>query len=247
MKWLPQLLFILSPLYAVADEIKTIRASSDSHQVALVELYTSEGCSSCPPADEWLSKYPGMGFTPDRVVPLAFHVTYWDYIGWKDPFADKQYDNRQREMAQNSRLNTVYTPHVFLNGMSFRNYNRIDEIIKQINAETAAAKLDVQVKINGQQLHTELKIITELDNAQLYIALYENNLSNRIDAGENKGKQLKHDYVVRELSEPITMKAGQQLFNKQIALDEQWRINNMGLVLFVQHKGQVVQAMQVEL
>src|SRR6266571_7732487 len=74
-------------------------AYSGAHTTALVELYTSEGCDSCPPADHWLSSLFGRGLRPDQVVPLALHVDYWDYIGWKDPFAKGEFSVRQRKLA----------------------------------------------------------------------------------------------------------------------------------------------------
>ena len=82
------------------------RAVSPPYTVALVELYTSQGCSSCPPADRWLSKLQG-GPAPLRAVPLALHVGYWDYIGWKDPFARREFNDRQRRLATHNGSGTV--------------------------------------------------------------------------------------------------------------------------------------------
>ena len=85
---------------------------------ALVELYTSEGCSSCPPADRWLSSLSAR--PPGTVVPLALHVDYWDYIGWKDPYAKREFSLRQRKLTQLQRMALVYTPQVVLQGRDFR-------------------------------------------------------------------------------------------------------------------------------
>src|SRR3979490_1111362 len=92
---------------------------SGPHTTALVELYTSEGCDSCPGADHWLSSLFGQGFRPDQVVPLALHVDYWDYIGWKDPFAKGEFSVRQRKLALMKRPVIVYTPQVLLQGQDF--------------------------------------------------------------------------------------------------------------------------------
>ena len=83
---------------------------SSEKPTALVELYTSEGCSSCPPADRWLSSLKDDEGLWKEFVPLAFHVDYWDYIGWEDRFADKQYSQRQRRYAHEFSEPTVYTP-----------------------------------------------------------------------------------------------------------------------------------------
>src|SRR3989338_9674550 len=97
-------------------------ARSGARTAALVELYTSEGCSSCPPADRWLSGLASKGYAPDRVVPLSLHVDYWDYIGWKDPYAKREFSLRQRKLSQLQRMALVYTPQVLLQGRDFRDW-----------------------------------------------------------------------------------------------------------------------------
>ena len=99
-------------------------AQSGSRTVALVELYTSEGCDSCPPADRWLSSLSAQGHTPDKVVPLSLHVDYWDYIGWKDPYAKREFATRQRKLADLKRAKVIYTPQVLLQGQDFRQIGR---------------------------------------------------------------------------------------------------------------------------
>ena len=82
-------------------------AQSGARTAVLVELYTSEGCDSCPPADRWLSSLQSQGFTPEKVVPLALHVDYWDYIGWKDPYAKREFATRQRKHADLKRAKII--------------------------------------------------------------------------------------------------------------------------------------------
>src|SRR5688572_32153256 len=94
-------------------------AESGPGTAALVELYTSEGCSSCPPADRWLASL-GERHPTGNVVPLALHVDYWDYIGWKDPYAKREFSLRQRKFSQLQRMALVYTPQVLLQGRDFR-------------------------------------------------------------------------------------------------------------------------------
>ena len=95
-------------------------ATSPAHTLALTELYTSEGCDSCPPADKWMSGLAARGLGPDKVVPLALHVDYWDYIGWKDVFAQPQFTERQRMLSRLSGSTFVYTPQVVVAGRDFR-------------------------------------------------------------------------------------------------------------------------------
>jgi len=93
---------------------------SAARRVALIELYTSEGCNSCPPADRWLSSLQARGFNADRMVPLAFHVDYWDYLGWRDRFAQAGFSVRQRAQAGRGGARSVYTPQLLLNGADLR-------------------------------------------------------------------------------------------------------------------------------
>ena len=111
-----RVLFLLPFSASLGVQGAQCRASSPSTTTALVELYTSEGCDSCPPADRWLSSLGPRGFAPDRVVPIALHVDYWDYIGWKDPYARQAHSARQRKMAKLARAAMVYTPQVLLQG-----------------------------------------------------------------------------------------------------------------------------------
>lgn len=98
------------------------RFSSGEKQTALLELYTSEGCSSCPPADRWLSSLKSKEGLWEEFIPIALHVDYWDYIGWQDRFASKQYSQRQRQYAREQSLKTVYTPGFVYNGKEWRNW-----------------------------------------------------------------------------------------------------------------------------
>src|SRR2546423_7870188 len=106
---------------------------SGAQTVALIELYTSEGCSSCPPADRWIS-----GFTNhpqvERFVPIAFHVNYWDDLGWKDRFADQRYTERQRALAKATGAKMVYTPQVTVQGRDARNWRDESTFVAQLDA-----------------------------------------------------------------------------------------------------------------
>ena len=110
-------------------------SESGPSTAALVELYTSEGCSSCPPAERWLGGLPAL--PRHRVVPLALHVDYWDYIGWKDPYAKREFSLRQRKLSQLQRMALVYTPQVMLQGRDFRGWGTkaFDEAVERINSD----------------------------------------------------------------------------------------------------------------
>src|SRR5258708_3115069 len=119
------ILFCLS-----AQLVVTVNAQNDSitfqssrEQTALIELYTSEGCSSCPPAENWLSRLKESPGLWKDFVPLAFHVDYWDYLGWRDPWASKSFSDRQRNYAKQWRSDSIYTPGFVLNGKEWRDWS----------------------------------------------------------------------------------------------------------------------------
>ena len=104
--------------------------SSGDKQTAVVELYTSEGCSSCPSADRWLSRLIELPEDEGDVLALAFHVDYWDYLGWKDRFSSAAYTSRQRQLGANNLQRTIYTPEFFVNGMEARGSNNKPAVTK---------------------------------------------------------------------------------------------------------------------
>src|SRR5438046_904748 len=144
MRVLPTILMLVTTAAAAAECTRNTGANT----VALVELFTSEGCSSCPPADRWIS-----GFVThpqvERFVPLAFHVNYWDDLGWKDRFADQRYTERQRALAKAAGANMVYTPQVTLQGRDaadWRSESKFASRIEAINKSQSRAALKLQAK-----------------------------------------------------------------------------------------------------
>src|SRR5687768_11798650 len=150
-------------------------AVSGPGTTALVELYTSEGCDSCPPADRWLSSLGPKGFAADRVVPVALHVDYWDYIGWKDPYARQAHSARQRKMARLARAAMVYTPQVLLQGQDFRDWRsgNFEQAVAKINAQPAKARISLNLNTQRKDAF-EVEVAAELHGASPSpeIALY---------------------------------------------------------------------------
>jgi hypothetical protein len=226
-------------------------AASGPHTAALVELYTSEGCSSCPPADRWLRSLRAGGPEPDRLVPLALHVDYWDYIGWKDPFARPQFSGRQRELAALARSRIVYTPQVLLAGKDYRGWSspeRFRRAVAAVNTMPSRARIELALGPVGAvpssvRAAAAVPAPADREGAALYVALYENGLSNRVGAGENRGATLAHDYVVREWWGPIAIDgAGSAIVERP--LDPQ-RLSRGGVSAFVQDRrnGEILQAL----
>jgi hypothetical protein len=225
-------------------------ATSGSGTAALVELYTSEGCSSCPPADRWLSTLREGGLGPDRLVPLALHVDYWDYIGWRDPFATPLFSARQRELAAIHRARVVYTPQVVLAGKDYRGWSsrRFAEAVSAVNATAARARITLALSAAADG-KTGLRVTANVperkagEDAVLYVARYENGLSNRVERGENRGKTLNHDFVAREWWGPLALTAAGDVTLER-SLEAQ-HLARGGVAAFVQSRrtGEVLQAL----
>jgi len=234
---------------AAAAATGACSANSPRHTVALVELFTSEGCSSCPPADDWMRRLPSAGFGADRVVPLALHVDYWDYIGWKDRFAMARFTDRQRRYSALGGLRFVYTPQVVLAGRDYRAWRGggFERDVRAINAKPGRATITVilePVESARSELRVQAQAMSLEDGpgAALYVAVYENGLASEVKAGENRGAMLHHDYVVREWIGPVALDArGRAEVSRGIAHPDGGR---GGVAAFVQapRTGEILQA-----
>ncbi|MEO7433467.1 MAG: DUF1223 domain-containing protein [Dokdonella sp.] len=179
--------------------------SSGTKRAHLVELYTSEGCSSCPPADRWL----GALRADPQLIPLAFHVDYWDSSSWSDRFADPRYAQRQRAMAAQSHSTTVYTPEVAVDGREWRNWSS-----GQVPASTTASPVQLTLHVQpGASLHARLDatpaVGTDAGAYVAWFALSEDQLTSAVRGGENRGEELHHDHVVRRFIGPLKLDSAQ--------------------------------------
>ncbi|BEV09296.1 DUF1223 domain-containing protein [Methylophilus sp. DW102] len=218
---------------------------------ALVELYTSEGCSSCPPADQWLTRLKTQSNQLGNIVPIALHVDYWDDIGWKDNFANPAFAKRQRDMAASGHARGVYTPQIAINGQDNRSWlsdSRFKNEIANINRMPAKAEIRLMVNsttAKSVQVSTNIKT-AEAGPLVYYLALQENNLQSTVNAGENRGEVLRHDYVVRQWLGPFKVGAdGKTNESHEIQLQPAWKQRDLSVVAFVQNSatGEILQAL----
>lgn len=165
-----------------------------------IELYTSEGCSSCPPADRWLSALP----PHSARLLLAFHVDYWDELGWGDRFADARHSERQRATAARWPLARVYTPAVVIDGGEARGWHRA------LRAPGNAERPALSLKLREDDHALQLRLIVP-DGLQAYAAITESGLLTEVRAGENRGNTLRHDHVVRAYTGPAGRSASLSL------------------------------------
>lgn len=226
----------------------TCQATSPKNTIALVELYTSQGCSSCPPADRWLSQLPSR-IDSSRAVPLALHVGYWDYIGWKDPFAKREFNDRQSQLAALNGNRTRYTPGVFVQGRetNWSQSSAFDAQLRAVNQRPAAATItldkietrDGKVEVRAQ---AELAAANAARNARLFVALVQNGISTKVTAGENRGETLANDRVTRAWSGPLP------LGTRTVSLSvPSTAARDLALVAFVEDDTGVLQALQLPL
>jgi len=244
-------LSLLFPLLSQAETSQVLTAVSPANRVALLELYTSEGCSSCPPADRFMSRLKHADISDQQLIPLSFHVTYWDYIGWKDRFGNPQYDDRQRKQAKLNNSRTVYTPQFMMNGKDFRRHGSFDNKIVRINSNASEYQLELSASLNTDAIDVVLYTKTQTDNSNevvAYIAFYEHGLSSEVTDGENEGRHLRHDYVVREIKGPYLIEQDQVALNTAFVRSG-YKIENSGIVAFVQKplSSEVLQAVRLEL
>lgn len=168
--------------------------SSGEQRVALIELFTSEGCSSCPPADHWLSALKSEPGLWQDFVPVAFHVDYWDDIGWKDRFARAAYSERQRQYEFEGAAGFVYTPGFFYGGKEWLDWRRGG--IQPVNASSVG---DLSLAIKGNQITVRFDALDSKSRKLVVnVVVLGMNLQTPVRAGENKGKMLIHDFVALE-------------------------------------------------
>ena len=225
------------------------REAEAQRSPVLVELFTSQGCNSCPPADAFLSQL-GQSRESAEILPLAFHVDYWDYIGWKDPYARAEYTERQRQVARVNRQSTIYTPEFVVDGREARGSRGI---IDKVNAtRSSPAEADITLRYSDGE-SGRLNASVSIDNMhyqgdetpELILAIYENGLSSDIDAGENRGRRLSHDHVVRYLSPARPVAAGPP-HEFEVSLDPQWKHSSLGVaaVVRLRESGRTLQAVK---
>lgn len=219
-----------------------------AYQTHLLELYTSEGCSSCPPAEAWLANIKPAELKRLAIIPLAFHVTYWDYIGWKDVFSKKQFDQRQRKMVTEEGGRTVYTPQFFIDSSTKRGIASAIERLAKAEKTPARIKIKADLTETTKTLNLQLTLkalSAKLDQVlRVNIAIYENAIKSAIQAGENEGRVSQHQYVARELKTALISLNDSN--NREFVFNKS-KNNWSGLVIFVESGNKVIEALDIAL
>ena len=192
--WLGAMVGAMASLPALAD---SCQARSGATVTPVVELYTSQGCSSCPPADRWLSTLAPRGMASGDAVIQAFHVAYWDYIGWVDPFASSVHTDRQRQIARWNGLRSIYTPQMVLNARDWRDWRRASTALAPTRDVAHAV---IALHQRGNDLFKATVNVTPDAPAAwaAYWTVTENAHITSVRAGENAGDTLRNDHIVRQ-------------------------------------------------
>lgn len=202
---------------------------------ALVELYTSEGCSSCPPADRLLAKI-AQEYKDKEVYVLAYHVDYWNRLGWKDVFSSPQYSERQRDYSGYLKLDGVYTPQAIVNGhteFAGSEEATMNNAIKQALTQNPAGHLQLSgLKLNGDKAILQYRVNGVPGGSTLMLAVIKKYAQTQVKAGENNGKMLPHINIVQKLQQ-VSLKS--DTGNAEITLPDGFNDKDWAIVGFVQN------------
>jgi hypothetical protein len=222
------------------------RASSGSsdHQAVLLELFTSEGCSSCPPADAFLKALDDAGHVDDvEIIAIEEHVDYWNRLGWTDPFSSHDWSERQQRYARSFRHDGVYTPQLVVNGRSEVVGSSAREARPQIieASKSPMAELHLSLaSLSSQSAEVTISVENippEAHAAELWLAVTERGLASNVLRGENEGRNLAHAAVLRSLTHVRAQHAdagSAKATSHVVALDPSWKRENLRFVVFLQ-------------
>jgi hypothetical protein len=219
----------------------------------LVELFTSEGCSSCPPADAFLQKLDGQPLAGAEMIVLSEHVDYWNHIGWKDPYSARFYSDRQSTYANRLKLNGPYTPQMVVDGTSEFVGSDPELALKAFDRALQVQKIPVRlssISIDASNvLHAHVETgaapLTDAVDAEVLVAVALNHAESHVLHGENGGRTLTHTAVVRTMVKVGTAPRGQAFTREaQVKLEPGSSRDNLRVIAFVQevHQGKVLGA-----
>jgi hypothetical protein len=224
-------------------------AGSGGSVPVIVELFTSEGCSSCPPADSLLARYEKQQPVVNaQIIALEEHVDYWNELGWVDPFSAKEYTERQAQYAMVLKNGNPYTPQIVVDGYAELVGSREGEAQQQIVRAAATSKsrvsLNAGIDGNGRELRLDVKVDklpegSTGDVPEVWLAITESGLHSGVTRGENAGRELYHASIVRELRKIGTADRSNDVpFSRSVsvALSPQWKRPNLHAVVFVQER-----------
>jgi hypothetical protein len=211
--------------------------------MVLVELFTSEGCSSCPPADKALAYLAKQPLEDVEIVPLALHVDYWDNEAWRDQFSSHEYTQRQEDYARTFKISSTYTPEMVVDGQAEFVGSNLEKGTKAIGEASKAQKGQIVAAVDKNKLSIKAVDLPDHEKATVFLAVTENNIVSNVSGGENGGSRLEHSSVVRRLTPIGTVEGGAAKFDvvANLEFDAAWKAENLNIIVFVQeNKGRKI-------
>ncbi|MBC9929218.1 DUF1223 domain-containing protein [Chitinophaga qingshengii] len=224
--------------------LKAIQQDNPAPGFAVVELFTSEGCSSCPPADEIIAQLQQSA--GKQLYIMAFHVDYWDHQGWKDRFSQHTFSERQQQYSRWLRLPNIYTPQLIVNGttqMIGSDEGAVFGSIQNALQTATTTPLSLKAEQHAREITVSWSGGAAPKKAQMLMALVQKSAGSRVVAGENAGRQLSHVQIVRQLQQQEMKEQGAL----SLKLPDDFQKNDWEIIAFVQEKtsGKVIQASKV--
>lgn len=206
----------------------------------LVELFTSQGCSSCPPADSILSKLEAQPVAGVQIITLSEHVTYWNYLGWNDPYSQEIFSRRQQQYASIFQTSSVYTPQMIVDGKKQLVGSDYSKAILTIKSAASTAKSEIELMPVRSETEISLTGTIQLKKSSItnpvaiYVALVEDNQSIVVNSGENEGRTLSNSSVARNLIVLDKLKGQTFFLQHKVLIPKKLRSKPFRIVLFVQ-------------
>lgn len=212
-------------------------SQTKSKTPVLVELFTSEGCATCPPVERNLAALQKEQSNPDaEIITLALHVDYWNKMGWTDKYSSPLHSQRQMIYGQKFKIGQIYTPQMVVDGTKQLVGNKLNDVQKAITELAKIQKAIVELSLAGDNLKLKITDIPKHENASVFLAIAEDNLTTKVERGENSGHALPHISVVRQLKTLGKVLAQDIEFETETALEIQpdWKRGDLKIVVFLQ-------------
>ena len=210
---------------------------AQTKNLVLIELFTSEACPTCPPADDTLLSLENSQPVKDvEIVPLALHVDYWNSNGWQDKYSSPLFSRRQEIYSRVFRLGGTFTPQMVVDGAAQFVGSRLAEATKKIAEATKFEKAKFDLKLSGDQLNASVKDLPKHENSTVFLAVTENNLPNNLVVAKNSGQAKPHPPTVRQMLPLGSVAANADSFQTEtfLQLQPEWKRENLNFVVFAQ-------------
>ena len=221
----------------ITSENQKPKTENQPKNYVLVELFTSEGCSSCPPADKVLARLEAEQPVENvEIVPLALHVDYWNYLGWRDEFSSADHSARQNGYADKFKLDAIYTPQMVVDGAKQFTGSQFDAAVNSVRESAKTKKSGVEMTIDKNNLKIDIAELPDHDAAYIWFVITEDELQTDVRRGENSGRKLAHTAVVREMKLLDSISGSAKSFSTafDFTVKPEWQRKNLNLIVFVQ-------------